>query len=170
MEILPQMATPLARVATARVRTRVRSRVAWGRLSRARGVARASSDVVDVRFRIHARVEFGDELVAVGNARALGAWRVDRGLRLRWTDGDVWVGETAVSMEEARGGGLAFKCARRGGGGDEWEDGDNKTIAMDALERARAVDASWSFGDATCDVVVVEGCLLYTSPSPRDRG
>ena len=158
MEILPQMATPLARVATARVRTRVRSRVARGRLSLARGVARAASDVVDVRFRIHARVEFGDELVAVGNARALGAWRVDRGVRLRWTDGDVWVGEAAVSMEEARGGGLAFKCARRGGGGgDEWEDGDDKTIAMDALERARAVDASWSFGDATCDVVVVEG-------------
>ena len=53
---------------------------------------------------------------------------------------------------------MAFKCARRGGGGDdEWEDGDDKTIAMDALERARAVDASWSFGDATCDVVVVEG-------------
>ena len=98
MEILPQMATPLARVATARVRTRVRSRVARGRLSLARGVARAASDVVDVRFRIHARVEFGDELVAVGNARALGAWRVDRGLRLRWTDGDVWVGETAVSQ------------------------------------------------------------------------
>ena len=154
------MATPLARVAPARVRTRARTRVARGCPPRAASVVvRASNDVVDVRFRIHARVEFGDELVAVGNARALGAWRLDDGVRLRWTEGDVWVGEATVSMEEAREGGLlAFKCARRrAGGGDVWEDGDDKTIAMDALERARAVDVSWLFGDATCDVVAVDG-------------
>lgn len=46
--------------------------------------------LVGVRFSINYRCEFGDELRLVGSADELGAWDESRGLRMNWSENDLW--------------------------------------------------------------------------------
>eukprot|EP00976_Prorocentrum_cordatum_P060208 1175805-Prorocentrum_minimum.AAC.1 len=47
-------------------------------------------------FQVKRKVNFGSELLVVGNADALGNWKGEHGARLTWFEGDVWRGEVAL--------------------------------------------------------------------------
>lgn len=78
-----------------------------------------------VKFSLQKKVEFGDRICVVGSAPSLGEWNVDAGRELSWNDGDIWTCEVELPEEEQ----VEFKIVTvRGGGHQEWEDGENRTI------------------------------------------
>jgi hypothetical protein len=42
------------------------------------------------------RVEFGARLAVVGAPDTLGAWTLEDGLQLAWSEGDVWAGDVLL--------------------------------------------------------------------------
>ena len=57
--------------------------------SRIRMPCVASADV-NVTFRVHHHVEYGERMGILGGHVALGTWRKDKVVPLKWTHGDVW--------------------------------------------------------------------------------
>merc|ERR1711933_716040 len=45
---------------------------------------------VKVTFKLPHRVKFGQEVVLVGDDKALGSWSVSKGKKLEWQEGDMW--------------------------------------------------------------------------------
>ena len=64
---------------------------------------------VTVAFNIHKRIPFGHEIAVVGGAKEFGAWNVDDAMPLRWSEGDVWKGETELTS----GGQVEYKMITR---------------------------------------------------------
>lgn len=46
-----------------------------------------------VRFEITLSVDFGDEVLVVGDAENLGSWSLSKAKKLSWHEGDVWSAE-----------------------------------------------------------------------------
>jgi len=51
------------------------------------------------RFEINLRVEFGDEVIVVGDAEALGSWALSKAKKLSWHEGDVWSAEVDLPLD-----------------------------------------------------------------------
>jgi len=133
----------LSRPTPARVATFARNPSRTHPAASARRVASASATV---SFEIHAQLEYGDGLRVTGNVPALGDWDLSRGLVLRWTEGNVWVGRFDVESSTVD---LEFKCVRtREDASAAWEDGDNRTAVVgrgSTLVKCR-------FGERGCEV------------------
>ena len=118
----------------------------------ARAHARASNasddDAVEVRFRVAAEVGFGDVVFVVGDDDCIGAWNVDRGVELAWSDGNIWIGTARVRAGQT----LEFKAVTRRASGDvDWEGGDNKRATIIG-SRCDACVISARLGHGECDV------------------
>ncbi|KAL4453430.1 hypothetical protein ABPG74_017637 [Tetrahymena malaccensis] len=50
-----------------------------------------------VKFKIHYQAIFGQSLYVVGSIKALGKWRIEKSLQMKWTEGHYWVASLASS-------------------------------------------------------------------------
>ena len=57
-------------------------------------VVRASS--VDVTFKIHRHVEYGQSLLLVGGPAELGNWDGTKAVPLEWSEGDNWTAKVSL--------------------------------------------------------------------------
>jgi phosphoglucan,water dikinase len=131
----------LPRPTPARVATFARTPSRTHPAASARRVASASATV---SFEIHAQLEYGDGLCVTGNVPALGDWDASRGLVLRWTEGNVWVGRVDVESSVD----LQFKCVRMREDARAWEDGDNRA----AVVGRGATLVKCRYGERGCEV------------------
>ena len=105
--------------------------------------------LITCEFALRARLDFGDALLVVGSADALGSWSPERAIELSWSEGDVWRGVARVRAEEGR---VEWKCARRrASGAVEWERGENKVIDGGSLGRGSKCAVTGEFGGG-CEV------------------
>ncbi len=51
---------------------------------------------VKLSFIIKRKLSYGLHVAMTGDAAALGSWEPREGLKMQWTEGDVWVGELEV--------------------------------------------------------------------------
>lgn len=113
---------------------------------------------VDVAFSVSAETVFGDRVVAVGSAGALGAWEPHAGLELR-TDPETyprWSGSVRLSSSigDAR---IEYKFAiLRAGGHVGWEDGYNRLLPeWKACTNSPRISGLANFGDTAVDAAHV---------------
>ena len=70
---------------------RLRSR--WAAPRRAAGVRVVARSV---SFKISRKLQFGDSVAVAGDCSQLGAWDASKGLKLSWTEGNVWSGQACT--------------------------------------------------------------------------
>ena len=82
----------------------------------------STAKVHSVRFAVKCQTVFGEVVKVVGSERELGEWNPSNGLRLSWSEGNVWVAE----IESRVGCVMEFKIVIvTTGGGLNWEKGEN---------------------------------------------
>lgn len=95
------------------------------------GTMPAADDLLgtsSVEFRISQRLSFGEFFKVVGNCDALGNWDLGAGVKLTWTNGDVWVGTAALPI-----GNSEFKYVIEKAGDPSktfWEQGLNRRVSV----------------------------------------
>lgn len=97
------------------------------------GMARSPEREV-VSFSITTNVGFGNNIHVAGNHPDLGNWNPVAALKLRWTSGNVWVGDVAIQKGTA----LEYKFMSRSfasnqfcnGANAGWEGGANRTRSL----------------------------------------
>lgn len=92
-------------------------------------VASATGARVEVRFSLPHRVDFGQHVCIVGGHEHLGGWDVVRGVKMTWTEGDVW---SAVLELHATDLDLEYKYVVRDESGHAvyWQPGANCSVAV----------------------------------------
>ena len=90
-------------------------------------------------------LEFGQHLIIVGSANALGSWNASDGLVLNWTEGDNWKASAEIDVDA-----IEFKLVKATGAtGDDsflWEDGDNRGVVVASEDGPAKVIAAWGGG------------------------
>lgn len=88
-----------------------------------------------VNFSYTNDVGFGNSVFVVGNHPDLGAWDVTHATKLRFTSGNVWVGQIAVQA----GTPLQYSYIKRSTAQDSWCDSSNATYLTGVLTQNVAV-------------------------------
>ena len=89
-------------------------------------------------------------------------WLARKGLAVRWEDG-IYDRLSSGGYQKAADNGPALKSCRI------WQLGPSAPAAMRFIGLDR-MSGEYGGPDLTRYQAVFDGCLLYTSPSPRDRG
>ena len=104
-----------------------------------------------VAFNVHAELGFGRRLVVVGDFPEFGAWDVNGGVALEWSEGDCWVGTVPINASSQ--GACEFKFVAVPEEGEaEWEGGENRRAVVD--EDTETIEVTGWYGG---DVNVVGG-------------
>jgi predicted alpha/beta superfamily hydrolase len=82
-----------------------------------------------VAFSFTQDVGFGNSVFVVGDHPDLGAWDVTHAIKLRWTSGNVWVGNVAIQA----GAQLQYRYLSRASSTDKWCDATNVTYLTSIL-------------------------------------
>ena len=90
--------------------------------------AEIPSSTVSIRFRVSAHVEFGQQVFVVGSEEALGGWKADKAVCLKWSEGDHWMG----SVDVPRVGMIEYKYIVRSLDGSylRWEECANHRLVL----------------------------------------
>lgn len=109
----------------------------------------AVSDGLTVRFRLPYRCHFGQQLCIVGNSEPLGKWEVQRGVPMRWTEGDVWEAELKLQPEGGSAE-LMYKYVVRNErtmAPVRWQEGQDSLLELPAAARGTVlVKEAWDAG------------------------
>ncbi len=87
---------------------------------------------VPVQFLITAAVGFGNSVFVVGDHPDLGGWDVTHALKLRFTSGNVWIGEIAVQA----GTDFQFRYLKRSTGQENWCNTGNAVYLTGVLSQS----------------------------------
>lgn len=55
--------------------------------------------LVRLRLAIPYHCNFGQHLCIVGSTESLGAWNIDQGVMMEWSDGDVWSADFDLPLQ-----------------------------------------------------------------------
>lgn len=124
------------------------------------------ADTMAVTFKLNRKVNFGQELVLVGSADALGAWELARAPHMTWNDGDVWT----ATIELPAGAHVEYKFALWDPHHPPvWENCPNRAFSVPA---ATVVTCAWDEpGATTCEPAYEDGSsdAINDAPAPAFR-
>ncbi|KAG2423257.1 hypothetical protein HYH02_015358 [Chlamydomonas schloesseri] len=127
------------------------------RPSRRTVVVRASS--VNVTFKIHRHVEYGQSLLIIGSGPELGAWDSTKAVPLEWGEGDNWTAKLTLPV----GASAEYKYIIKRKDALDWSPGQNKQVTLPA---AAAVEVSDSWEHSTSSLAVTTPAETAAEPSP----
>ena len=83
-------------------------------------------------FSINYNSFFGEEVAILGSLSKLGSWELNGALKLKWSEGNVWIGE--INIEDDDWENIEFKfIVIEKGKIKRWEQGENNLINFDEL-------------------------------------
>ena len=78
---------------------------------------------------VHSKQPYGLQVGVVGDADVFGAWDPELGLRLRWTEGNIWTARVELPAGTSR---LEYKLVTyHKTGFNDWEEFSNRTLRLD---------------------------------------
>jgi len=84
-------------------------------------------------FNVTHHVEFGTQVIVSGSSPSLGQWNLSKAIKLRWKQGDCWIGRVQCNLEldYAHLNNLEFKFVEThdSGQAEQWENGNNRIIS-----------------------------------------
>uniref|UniRef100_A0A061SEP4 Neopullulanase n=1 Tax=Tetraselmis sp. GSL018 TaxID=582737 RepID=A0A061SEP4_9CHLO len=130
---------------------------------------------VHVKFSIHRDMEFGQNLVLVGNHPILGEWNVNEGVPLDWVEGNRWEVEMVLPQFEL----IEYKYVVRCGWHDSattiWAGGPNCLLATNQSRRMVLEDTWvsqeqwWCSEDDPAAVAASQAARVYMDCHPKPR-
>eukprot|EP00899_Mesostigma_viride_P015996 jgi/Mesvir1/24398/Mv11066-RA.1 len=93
---------------------------------------------VKVKFSMQRQAAFGQSFRVVGSHPALGSWNAAQGLKLEWSDGDIWVGEALLPEGEEVEYKYTLVNDAQGGAIASWSPGQNFLLTPQLPKRAVA--------------------------------
>ncbi|KAL4440179.1 hypothetical protein ABPG75_003180 [Micractinium tetrahymenae] len=108
---------------------------------------------VAVTFTLSRKVDYGQQVLLVGDAPQLGSWELGRAPHMSWSEGDTWT----VTVDLPEGAAVEYKFVLQNPGhAPVWEKCDNRRITVDA----------GSTGTLECEWDVVEARAYPPENSP----
>ena len=106
---------------------------------------------VAVTFEMQYSAFLGEEIVVIGQHRRLGSWDHNQGVKLTWSEGDVWRGTVSLPPDEV----YNYKYVIVRNGACTWETGANRTISVDAedADEGLAIHDAWENAEESSVVV-----------------
>ena len=83
-------------------------------------------------FSINYNSIFGEEVAILGSLSKLGLWKLNGALKLKWSEGNVWIGEINIEDEDWKNFEFKFIVIEKGII-KRWEQGENNLINFDEL-------------------------------------
>merc|ERR1711959_2273 len=122
---------------------------------------------VKVTFKLPQRVKFGQEVVLVGDDKALGSWSVSKGKKLEWQEGDMWQATVDLPCDTS----IQYKYAVSNIEDTTWMQGNNFVVDVPSFGSVLAEDV-WEVeneckrtadGDATTTIAAASVLATTTS-------
>merc|ERR1712224_174334 len=122
---------------------------------------------VKVTFKLPHRVKFGQEVVLVGDDKALGSWSVSKGKKLEWQEGDMW----QATVDLPRDTSIQYKYAVSNIEDTTWMQGNNFVVDVPSFGSVLAEDVGeveneckrTADGDATTTIAAASVLATTTS-------
>merc|ERR1712188_111185 len=127
---------------------------------------------VKVTFKLPHRVKFGQEVVLVGDDKALGSWSVSKGKKLEWQEGDMWQATVDLPCDTS----IQYKYAVSNIEDTTWMQGNNFVVDVPSFGSVLAEDV-WEVeneckrtadGDATTTIAAASVLATTTTTSEAD--
>ena len=83
-------------------------------------------------FSINYNSIFGEEVAILGSLSKLGLWKLNGALKLKWSEGNVWIGKINIEDEDWKNFEFKFIVIEKGII-KRWEQGENNLINFDEL-------------------------------------
>lgn len=94
----------------------------------------------EVTFVMQKHCDFEQEFFVAGDSEIFGHWSLDLALKLKWNEGDIWMGKADLPT----GPKYEFKYVLKGSGGEvEWQPGSNHVLDTSSGAATLVMNESW---------------------------
>lgn len=98
-----------------------------------------------VTFEMTYQTQLGQELGVIGSINPLGNWNQDNALRMKWTEGNVWLKE--IPLDNSQGFDFKFIFVVNSKV-QKWEDGDNRSFNIAEAKQLIEANLKGSSGNS----------------------
>lgn len=104
------------------------------------GVPYVGVPYTEVTFVMQKHCDFEQEFFVAGDSEIFGHWSLDLALKLKWHDGDIWMGKADLP----KGPKYEFKYVLKGRDGEvEWQPGPNHVLDTSSGAATLVMNESW---------------------------